>query len=112
MIVLIILIAAWLFLYFLRDGDRLVVYGFAIDDRILMTVLSLGTIAFLFLTDVTKNVIIGLSIGTLVTVAHAGFRSTDDIFSADDDERLGSLPRNRVASLPLKHAASPSSSSS
>ncbi|KAK9208768.1 hypothetical protein WN944_001128 [Citrus x changshan-huyou] len=111
LIILIILIAAWLFLYFLRDGDRLVVYGFVIDDRILMTALLLGTIAFLFLTDVTKNIIIGLCIGTVVIAAHAGFRSTDDMFSADDEERLGSLQSNRVAPLPLKHAASPSSSS-
>lgn len=111
LIILIILIAAWLFLYFLRDGDRLVVYGFVIDDRILMTALLPGTIAFLFLTDVTKNIIIGLCIGTVVIAAHAGFRSTDDMFSADNEERLGSLQSNRVAPLPLKHAASPSSSS-
>ncbi|XVF35007.1 hypothetical protein REPUB_Repub18cG0107800 [Reevesia pubescens] len=85
LIVFIIMMVAWLFLYFLRD-DPVSIEGFVIDDRIMMTGLSLVTIAMLFLTDVTDIIIVGLSIGLAVVLVHGVFRSTDDLFFGDDDE--------------------------
>ncbi|KAJ4708630.1 PRA1 family protein [Melia azedarach] len=115
LIVLIVMTVAWLFLYFLRDHDRLTFFGYEIDDRILMIVLLLATVAVLFLTDVTRNIIIGLSIGMVVICVHGALTTPDDhMLSADDEERLGSAaPQGkRVKPLPLKNAASSSFSSS
>lgn len=83
-----------------------------IDDRIVMTGVLLVTIAMLFLTDVTDNIIIGLSVGLAVVLVHGVFRSTADLFSVDDEEvnRSPVLMRRaeEAVPLPLKNAASSS----
>ncbi|XP_022754896.1 PRA1 family protein F3-like isoform X2 [Durio zibethinus] len=111
LIVFIIMMVAWLFLYFLRD-DPVSIEGFVIDDRIVMTGLLLVTIAMLFLTDVTDNIIVGLSIGLAVVLVHGIFRSTDDLFFGDEEEANRSpvlmRPAEEAAPVPLKNAASSS----
>ncbi|XWS70004.1 hypothetical protein CRYUN_Cryun03dG0011900 [Craigia yunnanensis] len=111
LIVFIIMMVAWLFLYFLRD-DPLSIEGFVIDDRIVMTGMFLVTIAMLFLTDVTDNIIVDLSIGLAVVLVHGIFRSTDDLFFGDEEEvnRSSVLmrPAKEAAALPIKNAASSS----
>ncbi|XVE70592.1 hypothetical protein DITRI_Ditri10aG0083800 [Diplodiscus trichospermus] len=115
LIVFIIMMVAWLFLYFLRD-DPVSIDGFVIDDHIVMTGLLLVTIAVLFLTDVTDNIIVGLSVALVFVLVHGIFRSTDDLFFGDDEEahRLSVLrgPAEAAAPLPLKNAASSSYSMS
>ncbi|XP_022751733.1 PRA1 family protein F2-like [Durio zibethinus] len=111
LIVLIILIVAWLFLYLLRDNP-VSIEGFVIDDFVMTTGLLLVTFAMLFLTDVTDNIIIGLSLGLAIVLVHGVFRSTDDLFFGDEEEanRLPVLMRHakEAAPLPLKNAASSS----
>ncbi|OMO67317.1 Prenylated rab acceptor PRA1 [Corchorus capsularis] len=111
LIVFIILMAAWLFLYFLRD-DPVSLDGIVVDDRIVMMGLLLMTVAMLFLTDVSYNIIVGLSLGLVVILVHGLFRSTDDLFFVEDKEanRSPVLMRGpeETAPLPLKNAASSS----
>ncbi|XWS72173.1 hypothetical protein CRYUN_Cryun02cG0017300 [Craigia yunnanensis] len=115
LIVFIIMMVAWLFLYFLRD-DPVSIDGFVIDDHIVMTVLLLVTIAMLFLTDVTDNIIVGLSVGLAVVLVHGIFSSTDDLFFRDEEvpNRSPMLMRSaeEATPLPLKDAASSSYSMS
>ncbi|XVE97999.1 hypothetical protein REPUB_Repub03eG0067600 [Reevesia pubescens] len=111
LIVFIIMMVAWLFLYFLRD-DPVSIEGFVIDDRIIMTGLLLLTIATLFLTDVTYNIIVGLSVGLAVVLVHGVFSNTDDLFFGDEDVAnvlpVFMRPAEEAAPLPLKNAASSS----
>ncbi|GLU10036.1 hypothetical protein SLE2022_268650 [Rubroshorea leprosula] len=115
LIVFIIMMALWLFLYFLRDRPVKAV-GYEVDDRIVMTTLLVLTVAVLFLTDVTENVIVGLTIGMVVVLVHGLLRSTDDLFFVDDEEGIGSPALFRrddaPVPLPLKHPASSSFSMS
>lgn len=116
LIVFLLMMAAWLFLYFLRDAP-LVVVGRVIDDRIVLVVLAILTVAFLFLTDVTANIVAALVVGLVAVVAHAAVRRTDDLPAVDggfDDEAGTRVVYNRVVTgglgerMPLKDAASAS----
>lgn len=86
LIVFIVMMAAWLFLYFLRD-EPLVIFHRTIDDRVVMIVLFILTIVFLFLTDATWNIIGALLIGAAVVIIHSVFRKTDDLTM--DEEAAG-----------------------
>lgn len=86
LIVFVVMMAAWLFLYFLRD-EALVVFGHTIDDLVVLIVLAIVTIVFLLLTHATLNIVVSLLIGAAVVVVHAAFRRTDDLVS--DEEAAG-----------------------
>ncbi|GAB2219675.1 hypothetical protein Droror1_Dr00007312 [Drosera rotundifolia] len=112
LIVFLAVLLAWLFLYFLREAP-LVVFGREIDDRIVIGVLSVLTIVFLLLTDVTVNVIVAVVIGVVVVVVHATVRRTDDLEpDVGEDEEAGTRVVYRGvgtgARLPLKDTASSS----
>ncbi|KAJ8773932.1 hypothetical protein K2173_009363 [Erythroxylum novogranatense] len=98
LIVFIAMMAAWLFLYFLRD-EPLVVFSRTINDRIVLIVLSVLTIVFLLLTRVTLNVLVALLIGVVIILVHGLIRKADNLFL--DEESSG-----------LMTAGGPSSSSS
>ncbi|KAI4325338.1 hypothetical protein MLD38_030748 [Melastoma candidum] len=85
LIVLVVMMAAWLFLYFLRD-EPLAVFGRTIDDRLVLGVLSVLTLVFLFLTNATVNILVALLIGAVVVVLHGVFRRTEDL---GDEEGAG-----------------------
>lgn len=113
LIVFFITMAAWLYLYFLRD-EPLVIYGRTIDDRAVLIVLFVITLIFLFLTDATVNIMVGFLIGVFVVLVHSVVRRSDDVF-VEDEEGLGSgmlLPGGGVPKVPLKEAASSYYSSS
>ncbi|GAB4850447.1 hypothetical protein Ancab_029751 [Ancistrocladus abbreviatus] len=90
LIVFIIMMIAWLFLYFLRD-EPLVILGRTIDDWIVLTVLSLLTIVFLLLTNATVNVLVALAVGVVVVVVYSVFRKTDDLFLDEEAAASGGL---------------------
>ncbi|XP_050216590.2 PRA1 family protein F3 isoform X1 [Mercurialis annua] len=110
LIVFIIMMAAWLFLYFLRD-DPLVIYDMVMSDNAVMTFLLMVTIMLLLLTNVSDNIIISLFIGVMVVVVHGAFRNTDDLVLIED-EGFGSVgvlrSRNNTGVVHLKNAASSS----
>ncbi|XP_028790396.1 PRA1 family protein F3-like [Neltuma alba] len=90
LIVFVVLMALWLFLYFLRD-EPLVIAGRLIDDRVVLIVMAVLTVVLLLLTNVTLNVVVALLIGAGFLVAHAAFRRTDDLF-LDEEETSGLMP--------------------
>nr|GMC73166.1 PRA1 family protein F2-like [Ipomoea batatas] len=87
LIVFVVLMAAWLFLYFLRD-EPLIVVGRLINDRVVLIVLSIATIVLLLFTNATGNILISLLIGAVVVLVHGAFRKTDDLFA---DEESGAF---------------------
>lgn len=115
LIVFIIMMAAWMFLYFLRD-DPLVVVGSVISDKVVMVILLMATIIILSLTNVTENIIYAMLLGAVVILVHGAFRNIDDLMFVEDEEGFGSAgilgSRDNIATVPLKNAASPSFSTS
>ncbi|KAB2061110.1 hypothetical protein ES319_A10G064600v1 [Gossypium barbadense] len=85
LIVLIIVMALWLFLYFLRD-EPLAIFNRTIDDRVVLVVLGVSTFLFLLLTDATSNILVSVLIGAVVVLVHASLRRTDDLY---DEESTG-----------------------
>ncbi|KAL2930022.1 PRA1 family protein F2 [Bienertia sinuspersici] len=116
LIVFIIAMAAWLFLYFLRDSP-LIMFGRNIDDRIVLGFLTVMTVVFLLFTDVTVNIVVALGVALLCIVVHGTVRRPDDLplpGSFDDEGRGGGGGGySRVVGglgerLPLKDTASSS----
>ncbi|KAF5816873.1 putative prenylated rab acceptor P [Helianthus annuus] len=88
LIVFVALMAAWLFLYFLRD-DQLVIFHHPVDDRVVMAVLSVVTIVLLLLTGATMNILCSILVGVAVVVVHAAVRKTDDLCLDEDGGEAG-----------------------
>ncbi|KAH7519191.1 PRA1 family protein F2 [Ziziphus jujuba] len=112
LVVFIIMMAAWLFLYFLRD-DPLMVCGRVIDDRVVMMALLLSTVIALFFTKARNNLLVALSAALGVIVLHGALRETENFFSEDEqglDSVVGGPDEGKI--LPLRNAASSSFSSS
>lgn len=93
LIVFLVLMAAWLFLYFLRD-QPLLLFGHIIDDRIVVVVMAVITVAMLLLTDATVNILAAVAVGVVVVVAHAAFRKTEDLFLDEEEGGVAGLVRN------------------
>ncbi|KAI3684195.1 hypothetical protein L6452_33415 [Arctium lappa] len=91
LIVFVISMAAWLFFYFLRD-EPLVIFHRTVDDRVVLALLSVVTLALLLLTGATMNILSAVLIGLVVVVIHAVFRKTDDLFLDEDGIEAASSP--------------------
>ncbi|KAH7858920.1 hypothetical protein Vadar_029423 [Vaccinium darrowii] len=78
LIVFVAMMAAWVFLYFLRD-EPLVVLNRTIGDRVVFWVLLVLTIVLLLLTHATVEIVVALLVGVLLVVVHAAVRKTDDL---------------------------------
>uniref|UniRef100_A0A3Q7FVZ9 RRM domain-containing protein n=1 Tax=Solanum lycopersicum TaxID=4081 RepID=A0A3Q7FVZ9_SOLLC len=87
LIVFIVLMAIWLFLYFLRD-EPLVIFGRLISDSTVLIVLSVLTLALLLFTGATSNILISLAVGVFVVLIHASIRKTDDLFLDEEGEYI------------------------
>ncbi|KAE8674142.1 PRA1 family protein F2 [Hibiscus syriacus] len=85
LIILITMMALWLFLYFLRDKP-LVVFNCTIGDSVLHVVLGVLTCVFLLLTDATGNILVSVFISVVVALVHASLRKIDDLY---DEETTG-----------------------
>ncbi|OVA11361.1 Prenylated rab acceptor PRA1 [Macleaya cordata] len=93
LIVFVILMAAWLFLYFLRD-EPLVIFNRTINDRVVLIVLSAVTIVGLLLTGAPWNIVGAILVGVVVVLVHAVVRKTDDLF-VDEEEAFGLAAQKR-----------------
>ncbi|XP_073041674.1 PRA1 family protein F3-like [Primulina eburnea] len=102
-IVFIFTIGVWLFLYFLRD-EPVVVFGYGVDERVILAVLSISTLVLLLLTHATVF-LAGLAVGLVVVVLHGAFRRTNDLFLDEEQGVKGDV------SVDLKERASASYSS-
>ncbi|KAK7314341.1 hypothetical protein VNO77_32861 [Canavalia gladiata] len=106
LIILVIMMIAWLFLYFLRETP-LVILRFEIDERLVVIFLLLITIGFLVLTNVTSNVIVGMCIALVIVLIHAIMRQTEDLFTMDEEVGIVKGVRE-VVKVPLRQAGSSS----
>ncbi|KAK7271959.1 hypothetical protein RJT34_28262 [Clitoria ternatea] len=84
LIVFVALMAAWLFLYFLRD-EPLLIFGRLISDRVVLIVMAMLTVGLLLLTGATRNILVAVLIGVVLVVLHAAFRRTDDLFFDEEE---------------------------
>nr|GMC65415.1 PRA1 family protein F3-like [Ipomoea batatas] len=87
LIVFIIMMAAWLYLYFLRDVP-LVIKGYAVDERVVLVVLSIFT-TLLLLTTAAANMMTALAVGTAAVAAHGVFSGADNSAPIDQEDGRG-----------------------
>ncbi|KAL8539304.1 hypothetical protein ACS0TY_001073 [Phlomoides rotata] len=90
LLVLLSLLAAWLFLYLFRPSDQpVVIGGRTFSDREVMGILVVSTIVVVFLTSVGSLLISALLVGLAVVCAHGAFRMPEDLF-LDEQEPISS----------------------
>ncbi|KAJ1293665.1 hypothetical protein BS78_01G086200 [Paspalum vaginatum] len=85
---LIILCAAWFFLYFARPaqgGQPLRLLGHELDDGTVLAALCGVTVVAMLFTNVGWNVVGSVMIGGALVGAHAALRSTDDLFLTEEE---------------------------
>ncbi|CAJ1951618.1 unnamed protein product [Sphenostylis stenocarpa] len=87
LIILVVMMIAWLVLYFLRDTP-LMILRYEIDERLVVIFLLLVTVGLLVLTSVTYNVLVGMSVALVLDLVHAVMRETEDLFTMDEDLRV------------------------
>ncbi|CAK9160619.1 unnamed protein product [Ilex paraguariensis] len=86
LLVLLALLAAWLFLYVFKSSDQpLVIFGRTFSDRETLGVLLVLTVVVVFLTSVGSLLISALLVGLAIVCAHGAFRVPEDLF-LDDQE--------------------------
>ncbi|KAK8982547.1 hypothetical protein V6N11_046467 [Hibiscus sabdariffa] len=85
-----VILLAWFFLYLARDRDEpVVIFGFLIDDRLVLAALVGLTLAGLLLTGVWGNVLAAVAVGVGFVILHAVLRSTDDLVMDDLESPYG-----------------------
>ncbi|KAH7548306.1 hypothetical protein ACOSP7_032288 [Xanthoceras sorbifolium] len=90
LLVLLCLLAAWMFLYLFRPSDQpLVFFGRTFSDRETLGLLVVLTIVVVFLTSVGSLLISALMIGAAIVCAHGAFRVPEDLF-LDEQEPINS----------------------
>ncbi|KAM7476042.1 hypothetical protein LguiB_023285 [Lonicera macranthoides] len=95
LIVFVAMMAAWLFLYFLRD-EPLVILNRTISDRVVMIILAVLTIVLLLLTHATLNILVSLLIGVVLVLVHSAFRKTDDLFLDEEAAETSGLLTSKI----------------
>ncbi|XP_039038800.1 PRA1 family protein B1-like [Hibiscus syriacus] len=86
LLVLLGLLAAWLFFYLFRPSDQpLVIFGRAFSDRETLAALVVLTLFVVFLTSIGSLLISAILIGVAIVCLHGAFRVPEDLF-LDDQE--------------------------
>ncbi|KAE8726765.1 PRA1 family protein B4 [Hibiscus syriacus] len=86
LLVLLGLLAAWLFLYLFRPSDQpLLIFGRAFSDRETLGALVVLTLFVVFLTSIGSLLISAVLIGVAIICLHGAFRVPEDLF-LDDQE--------------------------
>ena len=85
-----VILLAWFFLYFARDRQEpIVIFGFTINDWLVIGALIGLTIAGLALTGVWVIVLVAVAIGGSLVILHAALRCTDDLVMDDLESPYG-----------------------
>ncbi|GMH26541.1 hypothetical protein Nepgr_028384 [Nepenthes gracilis] len=81
LILLLGLLAAWIFLYLFRPSDPpLVLFGRTFSDPEILGVLVVLSVVVVFLTSVGSILISALMVGLAIVCTHAAFRVPEDLF--------------------------------
>uniref|UniRef100_A0A7N0UUK1 PRA1 family protein n=1 Tax=Kalanchoe fedtschenkoi TaxID=63787 RepID=A0A7N0UUK1_KALFE len=82
MIVFLIVFVAWFFLYFFRNVP-LTVFGYTVDDRVVLAGLGIVTVSALLMAGVWVNVIVSLVMASALICVHGALRGTEDLVGDD-----------------------------
>ncbi|KAL9388947.1 hypothetical protein Peur_017552 [Populus x canadensis] len=109
LIVLLSLLASWIFLYLFRPSDQpLVILGRSFSDRETLGILVVSTIVVIFLTSVGSLLISASMVGFALVCAHGAFRVPEDLFLDDQEPAsAGLLSFLGVTSTSAAAAAAP-----
>ncbi|KAI3674811.1 hypothetical protein L2E82_51927 [Cichorium intybus] len=95
LIVLLGLLAAWLFLYLFRPSDPpLVIFGRTFSERQTLGLLVVLSIVVIFLTNVGHVVISALLVGIAIVCAHGAFRTPEYLFLEEQEAAMGGCSAN------------------
>ncbi|CAI0377994.1 unnamed protein product [Linum tenue] len=87
LLVLLSLLASWIFLYLFRPSDQpVVILGRTFSERETLGVLLVSTIVVVFLTSVGSLLISALMAGVAIVCVHGAFRVPEDLFLDEPQE--------------------------
>ncbi|BAT84016.1 hypothetical protein LR48_Vigan03g086000 [Vigna angularis] len=86
LVLLVSLLASWLFLYLLRPTDRpLRLFGRTFTDFETLSLLAAASFFLLFLTPLGSLLVTAFTVSIALVAAHAAFRVPEDLFLDDRD---------------------------
>ncbi|KAG6482426.1 hypothetical protein ZIOFF_059057 [Zingiber officinale] len=90
LLLLLALLAAWVFLYLFRpaDADPLVLFRHNFSDQEIIAGLVLLTLLVVFLTSIGSLIVSALMVGAAVVCVHVAFRVPEDLFLDDQDSTI------------------------
>ncbi|KAG5237418.1 PRA1 family protein [Salix suchowensis] len=92
LIVLLSLLASWIFLYLFRPSDQpLVILGRSFSERETLGILVVSTTVVIFLTSVGSLLISASMVGFALVCAHGAFRVPEDLFLDDQEPASAGL---------------------
>ncbi|XP_021769259.1 PRA1 family protein B3-like [Chenopodium quinoa] len=81
LLVLLSLLASWIFLYLFRPSDQpVVIFGRTFSERETLGILVVSTVVVIFLTSVGSLLISAALIGLAIVSVHGAFRVPEDLF--------------------------------
>ncbi|XP_047306901.1 PRA1 family protein B1-like [Impatiens glandulifera] len=87
LILLVGLLAGWVFLYLFRPSDQpVVIFGRTFSDKETIGMLIVASVVVVFLTSVGSVLITALLIGVGVVFVHGSFRVPEDLFMDDQEQ--------------------------
>lgn len=90
LLLLLTLLAAWLFLYIFRSSDQPVtIYGRTFTDRETLGLLILFTVIVVFLTSIGSLIMSATLVGVIIVCVHGAFRVPEDLFLDHQDQAVG-----------------------